>query len=34
VAEAVVWLSSDESSFCVGHALTLDGGQTSGLWKY
>lgn len=34
VAEAVVWLSSDDASFCVGHALTLDGGQTSGLWKY
>ena len=35
VAEAVVWLSSsDDSSFCIGHALTLDGGQTTGLWKY
>jgi len=33
VAEAVVWLSSDAASFCVGHALVLDGGQTSGLWR-
>lgn len=32
VAEAVLWLSSDAASFCVGHALTLDGGQTLGLW--
>ena len=32
IAEAVVWLSSDASSFCVGNALALDGGQTIGLW--
>lgn len=32
VAEAVTWLGSDASSFCVGHALALDGGQTIGLW--
>jgi NAD(P)-dependent dehydrogenase (short-subunit alcohol dehydrogenase family) len=32
VAEAVVWLGSDAASFCVGHNLTLDGGQTGGLW--
>ncbi|MBA4181117.1 MAG: short chain dehydrogenase [Anaerolinea sp.] len=32
VAEAVLWLSSDAASFCVGHALALDGGQTLGLW--
>ena len=32
VAEAVLWLSSDAASFCVGHALVLDGGQTLGLW--
>lgn len=31
VAEAVLWLSSDAASFCVGHALVLDGGQTLGL---
>jgi NAD(P)-dependent dehydrogenase (short-subunit alcohol dehydrogenase family) len=33
VAEAVVWLSSDAASFCAGHALVLDGGQTLGLWQ-
>ncbi len=33
VAEAATWLASDESSFCVGHALALDGGQTIGLWN-
>lgn len=32
-AEAVVWLASESSSFCVGHALALDGGQTIGLWR-
>jgi NAD(P)-dependent dehydrogenase (short-subunit alcohol dehydrogenase family) len=32
VAEAIVWVSSDAASFCVGHALVLDGGQTLGLW--
>lgn len=32
VAEAVVWLSSDAASFCIGTALMLDGGQTTGLW--
>ncbi|MBI5947078.1 MAG: glucose 1-dehydrogenase [Chloroflexi bacterium] len=33
VAEATLWLASDAASFCVGHALVLDGGQTIGLWK-
>ena len=32
VAEAALWLASDAASFCVGDALVLDGGQTSGLW--
>lgn len=33
IAEAVTWLASDASSFCVGNALALDGGQTIGLWR-
>ncbi|MBV8887314.1 MAG: SDR family oxidoreductase [Chroococcidiopsidaceae cyanobacterium CP_BM_RX_35] len=28
IANAVVWLCSDASSFAVGHALIIDGGQT------
>lgn len=28
IAAAVMWLSSDESSFVIGHALVLDGGFT------
>ena len=30
IAAAVLWLSSDESSFTVGHALAIDGGYLSG----
>lgn len=33
IAEAVTWLGSEASTFCVGHVLALDGGQTAGLWK-
>ncbi|MEH0628466.1 glucose 1-dehydrogenase [Streptomyces stelliscabiei] len=28
IADAVLWLSSDTSSFVVGHAMVVDGGQT------
>jgi NAD(P)-dependent dehydrogenase (short-subunit alcohol dehydrogenase family) len=28
IADAVLWLCSDASSFVVGHALVIDGGQT------
>jgi NAD(P)-dependent dehydrogenase (short-subunit alcohol dehydrogenase family) len=28
IAEAVVWLLSDKSSFMTGHAMVLDGGIT------
>ena len=28
IAAAVLWLCSDDSSFAVGHALVVDGGQT------
>jgi NAD(P)-dependent dehydrogenase (short-subunit alcohol dehydrogenase family) len=30
VAEAVVWLCSDEASFVTGHAMTVDGGWIAG----
>ncbi|MCJ1674590.1 MULTISPECIES: SDR family NAD(P)-dependent oxidoreductase [unclassified Rathayibacter] len=30
IAAAVLWLSSDEASFTVGHTLVVDGGQTAG----
>lgn len=29
VASAILWLSSDEASYCVGTALVVDGGQSS-----
>ena len=28
IADAVLWLCSDQASFVVGHALVVDGGQT------
>lgn len=28
IADAVLWLSSESSSFVVGHAMVVDGGQT------
>jgi NAD(P)-dependent dehydrogenase (short-subunit alcohol dehydrogenase family) len=30
IASAVLWLSSDEAAFTVGHTLVVDGGQTLG----
>lgn len=30
IAATVIWMCSDESSFLVGHALVVDGGQTVG----
>jgi NAD(P)-dependent dehydrogenase (short-subunit alcohol dehydrogenase family) len=29
IAAAVVWLCSDAASFVLGHALVIDGGQTT-----
>jgi NAD(P)-dependent dehydrogenase (short-subunit alcohol dehydrogenase family) len=31
IAAAVVWLCSDAASFVIGHAIVIDGGQTTGL---
>jgi NAD(P)-dependent dehydrogenase (short-subunit alcohol dehydrogenase family) len=28
IAQAVLWLCSDDAAFAVGHALVVDGGQT------
>ena len=32
VANAVMWLCSDESSFVTGHSLVIDGGRIAGEW--
>jgi len=32
VADAVLWLCSDKSSFVTGHALVVDGGRIAGEW--
>ena len=29
IASAVVWLCSDAAAFVVGHAMVVDGGQTT-----
>jgi len=29
IADAVIWLSSDKSSFVIGHSLLVDGGFTA-----
>jgi NAD(P)-dependent dehydrogenase (short-subunit alcohol dehydrogenase family) len=29
IAAAVLWLCSEEASFAIGHALVIDGGQTT-----
>jgi NAD(P)-dependent dehydrogenase (short-subunit alcohol dehydrogenase family) len=29
IAASVVWLCSDAASFVLGHALVIDGGQTT-----
>lgn len=30
IAQAILWLCSDENAFCTGQALTMDGGLTAG----
>ncbi|MDD4414786.1 MAG: SDR family oxidoreductase, partial [Oscillospiraceae bacterium] len=32
VANAVMWLCSDNSSFVTGHSLVIDGGRIAGEW--
>lgn len=32
VANAVLWLCSDESSFITGHSMVIDGGRIAGEW--
>lgn len=32
IAQAVLWLCSEKSSFMTGHALVLDGGRIAGEW--
>lgn len=32
IAQAVLWLCGDDSSFMTGHALVLDGGRIAGEW--
>lgn len=34
VAELVLWLSSDRSSFVTGAVFSIDGGATSNIWSY
>jgi NAD(P)-dependent dehydrogenase (short-subunit alcohol dehydrogenase family) len=29
IADAVIWLSSEKSSFVIGHSLLVDGGFTA-----
>ncbi len=31
IADAVLWLSSEQTGFVTGHALVIDGGQTAGM---